>query len=115
MKIYTETDEIFRLAKLGAESEIKIEQLRAYIADLEDNKMPDFHPSDCAMQWIPVNEKQPELFVKCLIFYAIDEFRIADSTFGYFDGNKFQFRIKIPHENPVITHWMPLPEPPKGR
>ena len=50
--------------------------------------------------WIPVTEKLPDVGIEVLIYSEDDgvcvDYYVGDS-FGYYD----------------VTHWMPLPEPPK--
>ena len=53
-----------------------------------------------AKRWIPVTERLPDVGIEVLI-YSEDDGVCVDyyggDTFGYYD----------------VTHWMPLPEPPK--
>lgn len=61
------------------------------------------------MQWVSVDERLPDQYVDCLVYhkdhlcYNIYIGCVVDGRFSIhgFDG----------HSN--ITHWMPLPEPPK--
>lgn len=52
-------------------------------------------------RWIPVEERLPDVGIEVLI-YSEDDGVCVDyyggDSFGYYD----------------VTHWMPLPEPPKG-
>ena len=52
-------------------------------------------------EWIPVTERLPDVGIEVLI-YSEDDGVCVDyyggDSFGYYD----------------VTHWMPLPEPPKG-
>ena len=52
-------------------------------------------------RWIPVTERLPDIGIEVLVYSEDDgicvDYYVGDS-FGYFD----------------VTHWMPLPEPPKG-
>ena len=63
-------------------------------------------------EWISVNDRLPEEKANCIVYY---QHAYCDND-GYWaigicfnDGEKFQI-------NPAykVTHWMPLPEPPKG-
>lgn len=63
-------------------------------------------------EWIPVTERLPEENVNCIVHYR---HAYCDND-GYFaigfcchDGEKFQFDPAY-----KVTHWMPLPLPPKG-
>ena len=52
-------------------------------------------------EWIPVKDRLPDVGKFVLIYNEINGVRLDyhdGATFGYYD----------------VTHWMPLPEPPKG-
>ena len=62
-------------------------------------------------KWISVKDRLPEEKVNCIVNYKhayCDTDGYWAIGFCYYDGEKFKF-------NPIykITHWMPLPEPPK--
>ena len=52
-------------------------------------------------KWIPVTERLPEIGIVVLV-YSEDNGICVD----YYDGDLFGY-----HD---ITHWMPIPQPPKG-
>ena len=63
-------------------------------------------------EWISVKERLPQEKVDCIVHYKHaycdnDDYWAIGMCF--YDGEKFQL-------NPAykVTHWMPLPEPPKG-
>ena len=63
-------------------------------------------------EWVSVKERLPQEKVNCIVHYKHaycdnDDYWAIGMCF--YDGEKFQF-------NPVykVTHWMPLPQPPKG-
>ena len=63
-------------------------------------------------EWISVKDRLPEEKVNCIVHYKHaycdnDDYWAIGICFN--DGEKFQI-------NPAykVTHWMPLPEPPKG-
>ena len=63
-------------------------------------------------EWISVKDRFPEEKVNCIVRYQhaycdIDGY--WEIGICFYDGEKFQL-------NPAykVTHWMPLPEPPKG-
>lgn len=74
-----------------------------------------------AMKWIPVTERLPMYNVDVLVYRPAMAMKVLVSSYeGYYgeDDNEW-------HEgwvrygkglggNSVITHWMPLPTPPKG-
>ena len=63
-------------------------------------------------EWISVKDKPPKEKVDCIVHYKHaycdnDDYWAIGMCF--YDGEKFQL-------NPAykVTHWMPLPQPPKG-
>ena len=63
-------------------------------------------------EWIPVTERLPELGerVICTDGYAVfEQYRVGLScVYGMWDRGG----LKSPMQ--VVTHWMPMPQPPKG-
>ena len=63
-------------------------------------------------EWISVNDRLPEEKVNCIVHYKHaycdnDDYWAIGTCF--YDGEKFQIGLAY-----KVTHWMPLPEPPKG-
>ena len=63
-------------------------------------------------EWISVKERLPKEKVNCIVHYKHaycdnDDYWAIGMCF--YDGEKFQFDPAY-----KVTHWMPLPEPPKG-
>ena len=63
-------------------------------------------------EWISVDDRLPEETINCIVHYQhayCDNDDYWAIGFCCYDGEKFQL-------NPAykVTHWMPLPEPPKG-
>ena len=63
-------------------------------------------------EWISVDDELPEEKANCIVYY---QHAYCDND-GYWaigicfnDGEKFQINQAY-----KVTHWMPLPEPPKG-
>ena len=63
-------------------------------------------------EWISVKERLPQEKVNCIVHYKHaycdnDDYWAIGMCF--YDGEKFQL-------NPAykVTHWMPIPQPPKG-
>ena len=62
-------------------------------------------------EWAPVKERLPQEKVDCMVHYKHaycdnDDYRAIGMCF--YDGEKFQFDQAY-----KVTHWMPLPKPPK--
>ena len=63
------------------------------------------------MEWISVKDRLPEEKVNCIVHYQhsyCDNDGYWAIGFCCYDGEKFQFDPAY-----KVTHWMPLPEPPK--
>ena len=93
--------------------------LRAYGKDLKKVVEPyefiaDFliHSGVTVQEWIPVDERLPEEKVNCIVHYKhayCDNDNYWAIGICFYDGEKFQMDWSY-----KITHWMPLPKPPKG-
>ena len=100
--------------------EIVKNALRAYGNDLEKVVEPyefiaDFliHSGVTVQEWIPVTERMPQNYISVLVYIPtaeplpmVHEAYIGDD--GEWHSSNF-YEI----ENEDVTHWMPLPEPPK--
>ena len=63
-------------------------------------------------EWISVKDRLPEEKVDCIVHYKhayCDNDGYWAIGFCFYDGEKFQFGPAY-----KVTHWMPLPHPPKG-
>ena len=63
-------------------------------------------------RWILVEERLPEEKVNCIVYYKhayCDNDDYWAIGICFYDGEKFQMDCSY-----KVTHWMPLPEPPKG-
>ena len=97
---------------ITAEAADAIEELRQTVEHYKGNA-DDWYIEACEYKariprWIPVTERLPEKrkWVLCLCMSnVIDVFRLEDNEW-YHDP----CHIYFPH---FVTHWMPLPEPPK--
>ena len=115
-----------KLIELLAESEhMSYEKKADFLIDngvrLEEKQAT----SDKASKWIPVTERLPrDEFIRfsqnpyhvypCLVIRytgVINRTPFIDKA--WFDGRKFINGLSESIEN-MVTHWMPLPEPPKG-
>lgn len=65
-------------------------------------------------EWISVKKRLP-LYKQCILVY-LDIKIITEAVYrGEYDKDIHTFTIELTREDPVnrVTHWMPLPEPPK--
>ena len=63
-------------------------------------------------KWISVDDRLPEEKVNCIVHYQhayCDNDGYWAIGFCFYNGKKFQLYPAY-----KVTHWMPLPEPPKG-
>ena len=63
-------------------------------------------------EWISVDDRLPEEKVNCIVHYRhayCDNDGYWTIGICFYDGEKFQM-----HWSYKVTHWMPLPETPKG-
>ena len=68
-------------------------------------------------QWIPVSERLPELGQPCLCYkktHGHPEYRLGTYIGATFSKNCAAFKSMSHFGCIGATHWMPLPEPPKG-
>lgn len=93
-----------------------IDYLKAELADhlIANGVVLDKDESKISSKWIPVSERLPEVF---------GEFAVAVKTVNgemcadYADYDPFLQRWRTScfiGDDECVTHWMPLPEPPKG-
>ena len=60
------------------------------------------------MEWISIKERKPEPWVLVLVYHSgSGRVRISEMF-----GSKPEFALESMYGK--VTHWMPLPEPPKG-
>ena len=63
-------------------------------------------------EWISVDDRLPEEKANCIVYYQhayCDNDGYWEIGICFYDGEKFQLNSAY-----KVTHWMPLPEPPKG-
>ena len=72
-------------------------------------------------EWISVKDKLPPYNHDVLVYRPNMAMKIVvDSYDGYYGEDDAEWHEgwakygKDIHNNPLITHWMPLPQPPKG-
>ena len=63
-------------------------------------------------EWISVDDRPPEEKANCIVYYKhafCDDENHIGICVCFYDGDEFQ--MDFAHK---VTHWMPLPQPPKG-
>ena len=63
-------------------------------------------------EWVSVKERLPQEKVDCIVHYKhayCDNDDYWEIGICFYDGEKFQMNLSY-----KVTHWMPLPKPPKG-
>ena len=72
-------------------------------------------------KWISVKDKLPPHNHDVLVYRPDMAMKIlVDNYYGYYGEDDAEWHEgwakygKDIHNNPLITHWMPLPQPPKG-
>ena len=82
------------------------------IEDL-DNKL-NLHRQGKISHWIPVTEQLPKEYGHYFANIVGGEFaQISCAEIVYFDGKIFRWEHISTEYPEEVTHWMPLPEPPK--
>ena len=67
---------------------------------------------EVVQEWISVNDRLPEEKVNCIVYYKhayCDNDDYWAIGICFYNGEKFQMDWSY-----KVTHWMPLPKPPKG-
>lgn len=72
------------------------------------------------MEWISVNDQLPEIGNECLIInmfggQSIARFTNRNITYGYHYKTAWFVKGSRQLSKKTITHWMPLPKPPKTK
>ena len=65
-----------------------------------------------AVRWISVKDRLPEPDTKVLV-YGRNEYGVYCITCHYSAHRKWLYHNRTTADGKTITHWMPLPEPPK--
>ena len=82
------------------------------IEGLADDVMDIIAHGVTVQEWISVDDRLPEEKVNCIVHYKhayCNNDGYWAIGFCFYDGEKFQFDQAY-----KVTHWMPLPKPPKG-
>ena len=86
----------------------------AGIGKTERNFLADQLIANCVtvQEWVSVDDRLPEEKVDCIVHYKhayCNNDGYWAIGFCFYDGEKF--RIDLAYK---VTHWMPIPQPPKG-
>ena len=81
---------------------------------IENKKIADYLITHgvTVQEWISVNDRLPEEKVNCIVHYKhayCDNDDYWAIGIFFYDGETFQMDWSY-----KVTHWMPLPKPPKG-
>lgn len=84
-----------------------------YLGGLEEKIADHLIANGVTVQeWISVDERLPEEKVNCIVYYKhayCDNDDYWAIGICFYNGEKFQMDWSY-----KVTHWMPLPKPPKG-
>lgn len=84
-----------------------------YLGGLEEKIVDHLIANGVTVQeWISVNDRLPEEKVNCIVHYKhayCDNDDYWAIGICFYNGEKFQMDWSY-----KVTHWMPLPKPPKG-
>lgn len=69
--------------------------------------MEEYAKLAVSKQWISVEERLPEKDGRVMVCYYTNE--TAERFFNFVEKNFYYDHVKI---TSIVTHWMPLPEPP---
>ena len=94
-----------------------VEAIRAYARATDNETLAEdiynwVGKGEPVQEWISVKDRLPEEKVNCIVHYKhayCDNDDYWAIGFCFYDGEKF--RIDLLYK---VTHWMPLPQPPKG-
>lgn len=65
---------------------------------------------DKISRWIPVTERLPEVGQRVLFSFRNHRTKQPRISIGWYNGKQWDSPIATEYD---VTHWMPLPEPPK--
>ena len=97
-----------KLVELFYENNVRCDQK---IEGLADDVIDIIDHGVTAQEWISVKDRLPEEKVNCIVYYQhayCDNDGYWAIGICFYDGEKFQMGLSY-----KVTHWMPLPEPPK--
>ena len=93
----------------------KFSELERIATELIDNGVTFAKDNNVGSKWIPVTERLPEIRERVLVYHDDGMIRFGINYGGFADVVS---SIYLNHNHHTcfskVTHWMPLPEPPKG-
>ena len=100
----------YEAGKKDAEDEIRIlKQKRANIFEIMDAYE---RGRAKALKWIPVTERLPEPWKWILCYCEVGNIEML--RYDDFMDEWGSINLNRAYKKDYVTHWMPLPEPPKG-
>lgn len=96
-------------AVFGEEPDYQNEEANKFVDELIANGVT-VTDNNVGCKWIPVTERLPDSG-RCVLIYSEDGM-VAEGNYTAYDKKWYQFRWSVKGQK--VTHWMPLPEPPKG-
>lgn len=66
------------------------------------------------MEWISVKDRLPKVGTGCVVWYK-SKYTYAHIRTATYLGSNYFSTTGIQHQTFEITHWMPIPEPPKEK
>ena len=88
------------------------EQIKKMLTMYQDKLIPGFRKQieelEARSKWIPVTERLPEGLKNVLAYTDVGSFAETAHWTGYRWEKTWDFEVLY-----GVTHWMPLPEPPK--
>ena len=103
------------LARLGADGEINLaaSEVVDVMTELEKVDGGAYRPDE----WISVEERLPEdagLLERGYARYLVWEKAYNNHVIGFWYGKDLGWETQIAEDYSEVTHWQPLPDPPKG-
>lgn len=107
-----------KLVELFYDNNVRCDQK---IEGLADDVMGIITNGVTVQEWISVEDKLPPHNHDVLVYRPDMAMKIlVDNYYGYYGEDDAEWHEgwakygKDIHNNPLITHWMPMPAPPKG-
>ena len=102
--------EIIGLTEYGNGALVGKNFQRGFIGKIADHLIAN---GVTVQKWIPVSERLPKKFVTVLVQMPLEE-PCPTVTWGFLTDSGLWHANFFDREKDEVTHWMPLPQPPKG-